>query len=88
VDTSRICFVLFNLKILYCYVNTIVREVETSHMLSVIASIALEEKEQLFSRRDTIEWYLRWDNIFDSFCQAACAHNRIQILSTHHGIPA
>ena len=46
-DTPRICFVLFNLKILYCYVNTIVREVETSHMLSVIASIALEEKEQL-----------------------------------------
>jgi len=39
--------VLFNLKILYCYVNTIVREVETSHRLSVIASIALEEKEQL-----------------------------------------
>ena len=38
---------LFNLKILYCYVNTIVREVKTSHRLSVIASIALEEKEQL-----------------------------------------
>jgi len=51
--------VLFNLKILYCYVNTIVREVETSHRLSVIASIALEEKEQLASLRDTGLWYQR-----------------------------
>jgi len=75
VDTSRICFVLFNLKILYCYVNTIVREVETSHRLSVIASIALEEKEQLVSLRDTGLWYQRQDIVSYSFDEVVHFHN-------------